>query len=345
LKIAHVHGTLPEPGRKPGGVEVFVDRLAREQMARGHDVWVAAFAAPRPDAPYTWIRLGPVQLGRSKLSRLALNSLLLNRTTWPSVDVLHLHGDDWFFTRRKTPTVRTFHGSALFEALTTTSMRLRVSQLATFALERRSARLATACFGVGPDSDALYSTDGRLPLGVAARNTRLVLSERQRAVLFVGTWEGRKRGHALHRVFRDVRAAIPDAQLWMVSDRCEPADGVVWYEAPDDACLIELYSRARVFCLPSSYEGFGLPYIEALASGTPPVSTPNFGADFVLQGGRFGAVVDLHGVGKELVSLLSDDARWQELSDRGPARAADFSWAACVDAHIHAYRTAIDRYA
>jgi len=339
-----VHVTLPEPGRKPGGVEVFVDRLAREQAARGHDVHVGAFTPPQPQAPYGWIRLGATRLGRSKVSRLALNPLLLNRISWPPVDVLHLHGDDWFFTRRPAPTVRTFYGSALFEGLTATSTRRRWIQLATFALERRSARLATACFGIGPDSDALYGTDGRLPLAIEAHATPRPLADRERAILFVGTWEGRKRGKALHNAFREVHAAIPDAELWMVSDHCEPGAGVVWHQAPDDEFLMELYSRARVFCLPSLYEGFGLPYIEALASGTPPISTPNIGAEVVLQGSTFGAVVDIEGLAPELVSLLSDDGRWQKLSDGGPTRAADFSWDACVDAHLRAYRTAMERH-
>jgi phosphatidyl-myo-inositol alpha-mannosyltransferase len=323
---------------------VFVDRLAREQSTRGHDVHVAAYTPPSPDAPYDWVRLGPLGLGRSKLSRLLLNPLLLNRVRWPTVDVLHLHGDDWFFTRRSTPTVRTFYGSSLFEGLTATSTKRRVTQLATFPLERRSARLATACFGIGPDSDTLYSTDGRLPLGVDAGGVLRPLRERECAILFVGTWKGRKRGEALYGLFRQVRAAVPDAELWMVSDHCEPAAGVIWHNAPDDSRLAELYSRARVFCLPSSYEGFGLPYIEALASGTPPVSTPNFGAEMVLQGGRFGPIVELERLSGELVSLLTDDPRWQELSDCGPARAADYSWDACVEAHTRAYRTAIDRY-
>ena len=159
-----MHVTLPSRAKAGRGRGLLWFRSPlREQAARGHDVYVGTFTPPQPAGPYGWIRLGATRLGtRQQVSRLALNPLLLNQISWPPVDVLHLHGDDWFFTRRPAPTVRTFYGSALFEGLTATSARRRWIQLAAFALERRSARLATACFGIGPDSDALYR-HGRAP--------------------------------------------------------------------------------------------------------------------------------------------------------------------------------------
>ena len=41
-----------------------------------------------------------------------------------------------------------------------------------------------------------------------------------------------------------------------------------------DAELVDLYRSSWLFCLPSSYEGFGIPYAEAMANGCPVVATP-----------------------------------------------------------------------
>ena len=59
--------------------------------------------------------------------------------------------------------------------------------------------------------------------------------------------------------------------------------GVKVFPRLPEADLQDLYRRAWVFCLPSTYEGFGIPYIEAMASGTPVVATRNAGA---LEGHR-----------------------------------------------------------
>ena len=83
-----------------------------------------------------------------------------------------------------------------------------------------------------------------------------------------------------------------------------PADvgpGVEVLGRLDDEALAEAYRRAWVFCLPSDYEGFGIPYAEALASGTPVVATPNVGARYVLDDGRAGVIVDLPELGRALV--------------------------------------------
>ncbi len=50
--------------------------------------------------------------------------------------------------------------------------------------------------------------------------------------------------------------------------------------------LCELYQRAWILCLPSTYEGFGVPYIEAMASGTVAVASPNPGAKEILDNGK-----------------------------------------------------------
>jgi hypothetical protein len=83
-------------------------------------------------------------------------------------------------------------------------------------LEFLASRLADACYGVGSDSRLLYSADGVLALGIDMPTVTRRASPAP-SILFVGTWEGHKRGRLLHEVFqRVVRARFPDAELWLV---------------------------------------------------------------------------------------------------------------------------------
>jgi glycosyltransferase involved in cell wall biosynthesis len=111
-------------------------------------------------------------------------------------------------------------------------------------------------------------------------------------VLFVGSYRHRKRGKLLMEVFRDeVRPQVPDAVLLMAAPDAPDAPGVVQLGRPPTDELAEHYRRAWVFCLPSTYEGFGIPYVEAMASGTAVVASPNPGAREVLRNGALGRVV------------------------------------------------------
>jgi phosphatidylinositol alpha-mannosyltransferase len=278
MRIAMYHCKLPEPGRKPGGVEVFVHRLAQGLTHRGHDVEVLTFTSPPDDAAYRVRRIRPHVAGTSRAFRQYVAPWLFNFRSFANCDVAHFHGDDWFFLRRTVPTVRTFYGSALLEARSATSLRRRIDKRAVYLLELLAARLATTSYGIGLDSQLIYDTQGLLPIGGV-----VPVAEGQPAphptIMFIGTWEGRKRGAFLHEVFRrEVRPAVPDAQLWMVSDFCEPSAGVRWMQAPSDEELSAALAQSWVFCLPSTYEGFGIPYLEAMAHGVPVVSTPNLDA-------------------------------------------------------------------
>src|SRR3712207_6430465 len=109
MRIALVHTTLPEPGRKLGGVEVVVHRLANALVDAGEDVTVLPLT-PRPDdARYRHRRLFPrlPWMARVLPARWLLLPALLNVVDWGEADVVHLHGDDWFLLRRRVPTVRT----------------------------------------------------------------------------------------------------------------------------------------------------------------------------------------------------------------------------------------------
>jgi glycosyltransferase involved in cell wall biosynthesis len=270
----------------------------------------------------------------------------LNALDTTGIDVLHLHGDDWFYVRRRVPTVRTFHGSALFEARTATRARRRASQYVTYGLELSASRLATRSYGVIPGDGPGYATCGHLPLAFeAVYAAREIDRASAPTVLFVGTWNGRKRGRFLQEAFiRHVRPRVPDARLVMVSDHCDHAPGVHWAVRPSDDELAELYREAWVFCLPSSYEGFGQPYLEAMAHGTPVIATSNPGSRFVLDRGRYGILAGDDELGDRLATLLTDEPARIELANAGRRRAAEFGWDQLLDRHERAYLGAIEAF-
>lgn len=317
---------------------MFVDRLAQKLVMRGHDVQMISVSPAPSGARYTHKRLSGVSRDIG-LHRILTVPLRLNQLDTSGLDVLHLHGDDWFFVQRSVPTIRSFYGSALHEARHATRLRRRASQTAVFGLELVSARLATRAYSVGPGWQRIHALSGTLDCGIELPE---VESHHRRSevpsILFVGTWDGRKRGRFLRDVFlREVRPRLPNAQLWMVSDKGVSADGVEWLYGPSDEVLSDLYDRAWVFCLPSTYEGFGIPYLEAMAHGVPVVTSPNNGSRYVLGRSDAGLVVDDAKLGDALVRLLNDSDMRSRMGQSGRLRARDFTWGRVLDAHEEAY--------
>lgn len=336
MHIAFFSTSLPEPHRKPGGVDIHVQRLADRLGARGHQLDLYTFSPRRDEANYRHIQLQPQALRYRKLARISVVPLLLNRLA-PAADVLHLHGDDWFFVRRGLPTVRTFYGSALWEARSAERLRRRVRCGVIFPLEVLASRLATASYDIAPGTGRAFSTRGTLPPAVETEPAPSIRAERP-TILFVGTWTGRKRGRFLAEVFtRDVRPVVIGARLVMVSDYVEPAPGIEHVARPSDHELAILMRAAWLLCLPSTYEGFGIPYIEAMAAGTAVVATPNPGARYVLDDGRAGVLSTDEGLGEALVKTLRDSSFRARLAAQGTLRVREFAWDRVLELHEQAY--------
>lgn len=161
-------------------------------------------------------------------------------------------------------------------------------------------------------------------------------------ILFVGTWHGRKRGAELATIFAErVRGRIPAARLRMVTQDAPASvpDRITVLGRLDDDALAEEYRRAWVFCLPSSYEGFGIPYAEAMAAGLPVVATPNHGARYVTDEGRFGVLRDIDSIDQPLVDLLTDAGERIRMSGVSLARAQEFDLAVVADQYESVYRS------
>jgi phosphatidyl-myo-inositol alpha-mannosyltransferase len=345
LAVGLYTSSLPQSHRKPPGVDVFVDRLGERLARRGHRVVMFTYSPPEANRTYEHRVLKPPSTATSRVRRMFVAPVRLNAVDTSGLDVMHLHGDDWFYVRRRVPTVRTLHGSAFYEARYATRTRRRVSQYLTYGLEVLAGRLATGSYGVNPSPGPGAGRTGHLPLAVDMPAVRSVERPPPPVVLFVGTWAGRKRGQLLHETFiRDVLPRVPEARLVMVSDHCEPGPGVHWIARPTDEELAILYRSAWVFCLPSSYEGFGIPYIEAMAQGTPVVATSNPGSRFVLDGGQYGVLSGERGLGEAIATLLLDDEARSAWASRALERVAEFGWEALLDQHERAYRRAMTAF-
>jgi phosphatidylinositol alpha-mannosyltransferase len=338
MRIAMANALLPNDEK--AGVPFQVHHLANELAARGHEVTVFSFSSRPVGALYSVCSYPRVPALRRFYPFLFAYQLAT--TNFSAFDVLHVHGDNYLLWNTH-PQVRTFHGSAADEARAARTLRRKAFFHVTHLLERLSVKIADRNVGVSETTRqrfaALHSV---VPCGVDTNSFTPGAKSANPTILFVGTTGGRKRGRFLAEVFgREVRSHIPNAELLMVSDGNICADGVQNLGRVSDSELAALYRSAWLFCLPSSYEGFGVPYIEAMASGTAVVASPNPGALEVLKDGEFGIVSSDESLGLTLRALLSDETQREEFVRRGLLRSADYRWGRIAAQYENVYRSAI----
>jgi alpha-1,3-rhamnosyl/mannosyltransferase len=100
-----------------------------------------------------------------------------------------------------------------------------------------------------------------------------------------------------------------------------------------------LYSAARMFVFPSLYEGFGLPAVEAMASGVPVIASDRASLPEVVgQAGITVAPDDIDGLRNTILRLAEDDRERSARAKLGVAQAATFSWARCAAETAQVYR-------
>lgn len=171
-------------------------------------------------------------------------------------------------------------------------------------------------------------------------------------VLHVGTIQARKNVDLVVAAVRelrarglDLRAAIVGRVGWL-SERAvreiERDDTAIWHQHLTDEELAHCYAGARAFVSPSAYEGFGFAVADAMAAGVPTVianvsSLPELCGDAGIRLRELSS----DAIVEALDPVLRDPQAHQRLAAAGRARAREFSWQACAEGHLRAYRHAM----
>ena len=164
----------------------------------------------------------------------------------------------------------------------------------------------------------------------------------RRYVLSLGSLEPRKNIHRLLCAWERILPELPN-DIWLVLGGAKGSHLLfrdVKYEIPprvyltghvDDRYLPSLYSGAMLFVYPSLYEGFGLPVLEAMASGTS-VITSNVTALPEVAGNACLLVnpKNVDEIAKAITKIVKDSTLREEMQSLGIKRAKNFSWDKCA---------------
>jgi glycosyltransferase involved in cell wall biosynthesis len=346
--------------RLPGGIGRYVYELFQALRAEGTDV--IPFAAGDP-APRVLDELpGFVSLGSP---RAPLRYEMWHRLRRPLVQLPAdvLHAPSLAVPPTRLPLVVTVNDVAFLhhpEAFTKRGLAFHRRGL---ALARRDADAVVApseftrreLIAEGFEADAVFVAHHGV-VQIPAPDTATIdgvlhrLGVEPPFVLAVGTIEPRKNLPVLVAALERARTRHPDVTLVLAGPRGwldVPGLDRSWVRelgAVDEQALDALYRRATLYAMPSRYEGFGLPLLEAMARSCAVVAAD--GASLPEVVGDAGLLVppgDVAEWANALEELLDDPDARKALIERGDARAATFTWAASADKHCAAYRAAVSR--
>ncbi|MCU1432629.1 MAG: glycosyl transferase family 1 [Actinotalea sp.] len=349
--------------RVPGGSASYIVALLAA-LAERTDVRTTGLSAwhrtpPAPDhVPPGRVR--SLGLPRYGLYR-AWNHLSAPRPEWVVSDLDVVHAATWAIPPTRRPLAVTVHDVAFLRE--PGHFTPRGVAFFTRALQRTrdeagavvvpSAATAQDCVEAGIDAERVHVVPHGAPSWsvtddeVADLRRRLDLPAR--FVLWCGTLEPRKNVPGLLAGFALLAAQDPDLHLVLVGPagwgESQPpagpsADRVHSLGRLGTDDLRVVYAAATAFCFPSHWEGFGLPVLEAMAVGTPVVTSAGTSmAEVVGDAGVLVAPDDPAAIAEGLRRAVGPEGA--ALGAAGRRRAEGFTWARSAEQHVAAYRAAI----
>jgi glycosyltransferase involved in cell wall biosynthesis len=267
--------------------------------------------------------------------------------------VFVMHGADWIaYPQNSYFFDGLYHKIALPLFLRKADKLIMVSKNATdIAVEKLRldpAKIATIYHGFRRDVKRVTDTE-------QLERVRAKYRLPAKFILYVGRIYPMKNVGGLIDAFAELRNLIPhnlviagvkyfkaDKDLAAI-ERNQLSDRVNLTGFVDEADVTSLYSLADAFVLPSLYEGFGIPLLEAMACGCPIVTSTAGSCPEVVDGA--GVLVnprDTHDIAQGILNVLQDKDLAATLVAKGYQRVKQFSWEKCADQTLAAIRSACD---
>jgi glycosyltransferase involved in cell wall biosynthesis len=320
-------------GRQRTGDETYVENLLRQLPSAAPDLRFAAVTR-HPDRVPEGIEALELAAGSQEL-RMAWKLPRLLRRLRPRVG----HFQHALPLRPVGRTVLTVHDLSFERDPTLMPRRDRLVFRTTVP---RSARRADRVIAVSErtrdDLVELYGIPSA-KIAVIPHGVDPIFSPddtpRANYLLFVGSVQRRKDPAAALDAARDLQMQLvvvgPKRDPELADELREHGADVRGYVELSE--LVELYRAAACLVVPSRYEGFGLPVLEAMASGTPVVAAPDPAlAEVAGEAAVYAEAADLAG------AILHALERRDELRSAGLERASRFSWAESARRTVDVYR-------
>ncbi len=353
---------------RPTGIGYYLREAlhATGRVAAGHE-WVALSVAGRAGTERIDAHLDPLPFGIERRAVVVPGARLwrsaANRAPVPLLEPITgrvdaFIGTEWLYPRQR-------HGvraAIVYDLVplrfphhaTKATLRMHRAKLGdvrradvVFCISRATARDVTSRLGVPGDRIRI----ARPGVAERFRRARTPLTAEHPAggrpyVVAVGTLEPRKNLVSLVDAFATLHARHPELALVLIGAEGWGGDPVARRTAAlglGDAVvrtgyvttdlLPTLVAGARAFCLPSLFEGFGMPVPEAMAAGVPTVASDDDSLDEACGDAALRVVArDVDALADALETAVFDGAERSRLIAAGHAHVAGLTWDACARA-------------